>query len=216
MFLQSRAEVIECTNWLRDNGYISHGLSCKDWDLRHILPKITDGNIIDLGSDGSWILKNVGHKGLKGVKAGVDLAYSENQKSEDPGVDLIKGDILACPYPDGFFNFITCCSVVEHSVDVERLAKECSRLLCKGGKLFITADYWDPRPDTTKTSLYNLDWKILDKQDVCDLMHCFEQNRLLATGPTEWGTNEAVINDQYCSPVQSVEYTFCLLEFIKI
>lgn len=38
-FLKSRAEVDECTAFLHHNGFVSHNLTCKDWDLAHIIPE---------------------------------------------------------------------------------------------------------------------------------------------------------------------------------
>jgi FkbM family methyltransferase len=45
--LKSRAEVEECTQFLKRNGFVSHNLVCKDWDLAHIVPSVGDGDFLD-------------------------------------------------------------------------------------------------------------------------------------------------------------------------
>lgn len=213
--LKNRQEIENATKWLQDNGYVESGISAKNWEVRQIIPYMEDGNMIDLGSDGSVVLINALKKNIQGVKVGIDLVYPENIKSEIDGIDLIKGDLTNVPFPDGFFNFISCLSVIEHSVNIENLAKECGRLLSKGGQLFISCDYWNIKQDTSKTKLYSLDWKILDRNDVLDLVRALKSHGLHITGDIDWVVQDAVINDQYCSPVQGISYTFFIGSFIK-
>lgn len=211
--LQSRSEIEDSTRYLQENDLIESGISCKNWEVVQVIPYMRDGNWIDLGSDGSVVIPNLLQKNIKGAKVGIDLAYKENHSKG--GVDYIAGDLTAVPYPPGFFNFITCLSVVEHNVDFKKLAKECSRLLSKGGQLFISFDYWSPRPDTSKTKLYSLDWKILNADDVGNLVFTLIDNGFGITTSPNLTTKDAVINDRYCSPVQGVAYTFGILHFIK-
>lgn len=212
-FLKSRAAIDEATKYLQDNGLVNSGISAKDWEIYQVIPYMRDGNWIDLGSDGSVVIPNLLKKNIKGIKVGIDLAYKENYSEN--GVDYIKGDLMNVPMPDGFFNFITCLSVVEHQVDYNKLAKECSRLLQTGGELFLSFDYWNPKPDTSKTKLYSLDWNILNIVDVMELFQTLYLYGLHITNDIDWNVQDAVINDTYCSPVKDVSYTFGILHFIK-
>lgn len=214
-FLQIRKEIDDCTKYLQDNGLVESGLSCKNWDVVQVLPYLRDGNLLDMGSDGSIILQNAVKKKLVGMKCGVDLLYPEDVVSPE-GINLTKGDLMNTPFPDGLFNFITCLSVVEHQVEFEKLAKECFRLLAKGGQVFISCDYWNPKPDTSKMKLYSLDWNILDKKDLYELIGQFNKYGLHITSEVDWSLQDAVINPSYCSPAQGVEYTFGIFSFIKI
>lgn len=120
------------------------------------------------------------------------------------------------PMPAGFFDYVVSLSVIEHEVNFSRFAKEVSRLLKSGGHLFVSFDFWEPKPLYEKRKLYKLDWNILDKQDVLNLIDVLKENGLEITSEIDWTLQDAVINDTYCSPVQGVSYTFGIFHFIKI
>ena len=82
-FLKNRGEVEECTKFLYFNGYVSHNLKCKDWDMALLIPEIGDGNVLDMGSSDSYILKNICLKKTKGSKYGIDY--------NNPDVPLRRG-----------------------------------------------------------------------------------------------------------------------------
>lgn len=211
--LQSMGEVNEATDEIQRYGLIPHGLSCKNWDIMRILPRISDGNFCDLGADGSFILQNLVHCGHEGLKYGIDLAFPADR--EDGEIKYFKGDLMNTPFEDGIFKTLTCLSVVEHQVDYTALAKECGRLLAPGGQLFLTCDYWNPKIATEGMKLYSLDWNILCRLDVIKLIEKMYEAGLQITSDVDWRTAEAVINPAYCSPVQGVSYTFGIFHFIK-
>lgn len=211
-FLKTRAEIDLCTKHLQDNGLIESGLSCKNYDIAMVIAYLTDGDLIDLGSDGSCILQNAVKLNIKGRKVGIDLAYTEN--FEKDGIEFYKGDLMATPFEDNSFDTICCLSVIEHEVNFDRIAKECGRLLRNGGNAFISFDYWNPKPDTSTMRLYSLEWNILDKEDVLDLVAAFKENGMELTGEIDWTLQDGVINKTYCAPCD-VEYTFGLLNFFK-
>lgn len=211
-FLQTRQQVDNCTNYLKNNNLLCHGLSCKDYDLAEVVPLLKDGDLLDMGSQGSSILDNVVRRNLTGLKYGIDLSYPENSSSG--GIGLFKGDLMNCPFQDGMFNTITCMSVIEHEVDFNLLGKECARLLKPGGELFMTFDYWDPKVDTSWFKMFGLSWTILDRADVARLIKSLEDHGLYPSGPIDYNTTEPVINPSYCSPT-SVSYTFGSIHFIK-
>lgn len=210
--LQSRKAVDEATKHLEDNGLIQSGISCKNWEIAQIVHLIKNGDLIDLGSDGSVVLPNALKLGLKGRKVGIDLLYKEDSFTDD--IELYKGDLMDVPFNDNTFDTVTCLSVVEHDVKYDKIAKEVGRLLRKDGNAFISCDFWVPKPDTSKTRLYDLNWNILDKDNALELIAEFKKNGMELTSEVDWTTNETVINPSYCSPAQ-VEYSFLVLHFIK-
>lgn len=213
-FLKSRIEIDVCTQFLRDNNMIEHGLSCKNWDIARIAPLLEDGNLLDMGADGSFILHNAIRRNLKGRKVGVDLLpVSDNNKAE--GAEYYQSDLMKTPFKKGEFQTITCLSVVEHEVDFNAFAKEVSRLLKKGGRCFVTFDYWNPKVNTEGKKLYGLSWNILDKNDTEAMVNAFAEKGLQLTSPIDWTTQEAVINPAYCAPFGDVAYTFGILMFTK-
>jgi len=202
---------------MEDNGYVTSGLSAKNWEVFQVLPYMAHGNWIDFGADGGVVMDNLIKKGINGMKVGVDLAYSETKKVESyvNGYDRIKGDLMNTKLETGLFDFVTSLSVIEHEVDFYKFAKETSRLLKKDGHLFVSFDYWQPKPLYEKRKLYKLDWNILDDKDVLNLIDVLRENGLHLVGDIDWSTQDAVINPTYCSP-SSAEYTFGIFHFIKI
>ena len=210
-FLKSRSEVEACTKFLHENGYASHALTCKDWDIAQIIPQINDGNFLDMGSSGSYILKNVLLKNIRGEKYGIDLRAPDLPL---PNVKYLVGDLLSVPIDDGFFDYIACLSVIEHEVDLDKFAKEASRLLRSGGKIFVTFDYWDPQVKPRRT-LYSLKWQPLDKKHVKHLVKVCAKSGLKLVEKINWDTEDTVINKAYYSPEPKIQYTFGLITLVK-
>ena len=209
--LRTRKEVDRCTAYLKDRSLISHVFTCKDFDIALICQELKDGDMLDMGSNGSFILPNAVKLGIKGRKCGIDLGKPEYDLT---GIDYVQGDLMVSPYPDQSFDTITCLSVIEHEVSYEKLAKECARLLRPGGVLYITFDYWHPKVDTTGIKLYDLSWNILDQGEVLMLIRILHEAGLEQTSPMDFATQEAVINPQFCAPYGK-SYTFGIIKCVK-
>lgn len=215
-FLKTRQEVDECTKYIQRNNLIEHAFSCKNWDVALICKELKGGDLLDMGSNGSFLLHNAIKLGIPGRKCGIDLGDPEYKID---GVEYIKGDLMKTPYEDNSFDTITCLSVIEHEVDYTLLAKECSRLIRKGGTIYITFDYWNPKVDTTDvgTALYGLKWNILDMQDVIVLQNAFINQGFSFNQPfgaMDWTTEEKVINPTFCAPYGKY-YTFGIIHMTK-
>lgn len=213
-FLRRRSQVNISTMFLQQSGLEASGLDCKNWEIATLIPYLKDGNLIDLGSDGSVVLANAVNLNLKGRKVGVDIIYDGDKITED-GVELYKRDAMDTGLEENSFDMVTSLSVIEHEVNFERFAKEVGRLLKIGGYAYVSFDYWNPKPEYEKRRLYNLDWNILDMNDVIGLCKCFSDNDMELTSPIDWTTEDAVINSTFCSPVESVAYSFGILQFKK-
>jgi SAM-dependent methyltransferase len=210
-FLKSKAEVYQCTQFLKNNGYASHRLVCKDWDIANIIADLSDGNLLDMGSSDSYILKNAVIKGVSGEKFGIDL-----QESDAPinGVKYIIGDLLNAPFPDQYFQNITCLSVIEHEVNFNKFAKEVSRLLSNGGKLYLTFDYWSPKIKSN-IKIFGKEWNLLDKNDTLNLIQDLKTEGLHLVEEVDWSLGKPVIDSSYYSPDPNIGYTFGMLVFKK-
>lgn len=209
--LKSRAEVEECTHYLHSNGYISHHLSCKDWDLAHIIADIHDGNFLDMGSSDSYILSNVSLKRTKGEKYGIDLAKPDVPLSN---VHYIEGNLMQTGLPTNHFKYITCLSVLEHQIDFDKFALEVNRLLQSGGRLYVTFDYQEPRVNPG-IKLYDLNWQPLDKQMLSKFIETCRKHQLNLIQDFDWSQGDAVLQWGYYSPHPSTAYTFGLAVFEK-
>ncbi|MFA6540452.1 MAG: methyltransferase domain-containing protein [Bacteroidota bacterium] len=164
-----------------------------------------------MGSSDSYILKNLAIKKISGELHGVDL---REPNIPIKGVKYSIGDLMNTKYSDHSFRNITCLSVIEHEVDFNQFAKETSRLLEIGGRLFVTFDYWNPKV-TTSIKLYGLAWQPLDKEAVINLMAECKRHNLYPVQEMDWTLGEAVINKNNESPDPSVGYTFGLVTFEK-
>lgn len=215
-FLKTRVAVDAATYFLKGQGLVESGLSCKNWEIAETIHWLNDGNIIDLGSDGSVVLQNAVKLGLKGRKVGVDLLYEKDVTvMVEDYIELYKRDAMDTQLEGNSFDIVTSLSVIEHEVDFGKFAKEVGRLLKSGGSAFVSFDYWNPKPAYEKRILYNLDWNILDTNDVLRLVAEFKNNGMELTSDIDWTTEEAVINSSFCSPVESVSYSFGILHFKK-
>lgn len=213
-YLKTRSQIDESTNWLKENGFVTHPISCKDWELKKITEQLTDGDLLDMGADGSFVLHNAIKKGTKGRKAGIDLAeVTGDNKAE--GVEYYRGNLMRTDFGDEEFDMVVCCSVLEHEVDFKKFAEEVSRVLRPGGKAIVSFDYWPDKVNTDGLLLYGLKWNILSDGDVIDLVEACHNCDLEVTANIDWSTGDAVINPQYCSPFPGISYTFGILKFIK-
>lgn len=209
--LKSRKEVEECTDFLKKNGFVSHNLKCKDWDIAHLISAIGEGNFLDMGSSDSYILKNLCIRRTAGEKYGVDLQEPDVPLSD---VNYSIGDLMNTGLPGEHFDAVTCLSVLEHQVDYDRFAAEASRLLRNGGRLFITFDYWEPKIKTP-VKLYNLDWQPLDRTLVEQLIKACSDKGLQIDAPFDYSLGKPVIKWGYYAPHPDVSYTFAMASFTK-
>jgi len=209
-FLTGPREANKATEFLIQNGYIPN-FACqpKDWDVAQVLPQLNDGDILDMGCQGSVILTNCVKMGLKGKKIGID--FQEIPAPE--GVTHIVGDLTKTDFPDKSFDFITCLSVIEHGVNGYVFFQECSRLLKPDGKLFVSFDYWEQKLHTTAT-VFGLPWCIFSRQEVEIIINIASKYGLTLLGPVDWTIGEPVIRPGFFSPCEH-SYTFGLLGFKK-
>lgn len=210
-FLKTHSEINVATEWLVENGYFPNTVcSPKDWDLRHILPEIGDGNFLDMGCFGSHVIKNLTIKGIKGDMVGIDLTEPDMQL---PNARYIIGDLMNVPVENGYFHNIACLSVIEHQVDFTKFSKEASRLLDDGGRLFVTFDYWEP---TIKSNIqmFGLEWNPLGSIELNKLVVECNSVGLFLVDEIDWTIQEKVITKGFWSP-GNFGYTFGIVTFEK-
>ncbi|MDH5729892.1 MAG: class I SAM-dependent methyltransferase [Gammaproteobacteria bacterium] len=210
-FLLTQTQVDNCTEFLAINGYVPHQAECKNWDLANILPRISVGSCLDMGSSDSHLLRNLVLKGIEGELHGVDLRKPNIPLS---GVQYQVADLMDTKLPSCYFNHITCLSVIEHGVNYEKFAKETARLLALNGRLYVTFDYWQPKIEPNM-QLFGLPWTPLDREMTEDLIQICETHGLTLIEPMVWSTGDAVITPDNYSP-NHMSYTFGLLIFEKV
>lgn len=110
----------------------------KNWDALAALDLIlnrteTMGRILDAGGEVySPLVEWLSLYGYRHLHV-VNLAF-EGDFTRGP-IQYRKGDCTATPYPSGYFDVVTCLSVIEHGVDPERFLRESRRILRDTGVL---------------------------------------------------------------------------------
>lgn len=207
--LQSREEIEAAGAWLDMNGYTRHECEAKNWDLAQVLPYLGDGNLLDMGCCGSYVLPNARGR-WQGQMWGIDLQPARPWVT---GCSYLMGTLEEMPFVDEKFATITCLSVLEHAVDVRRFLDEAERLLQPGGQLLVTFDYWEPPPRGLVVA--GEAWNVLGREDVQGLLtqaraRGFEHEPMDYTPPLA-----PVLGPGYYSPLPDVSYTFGFVRLVK-
>jgi SAM-dependent methyltransferase len=119
------------------------------------------------------------------------------------------GDVTNTQYRDGWFDAITCMSVIEHGVSVAGFLSESARLLRADGLLVLSTDYAEHPPDTTGKTAYGTQVKIFSRTEVEALVADADARGLRLEGQLRLGHAE--------NPVRwkrtGLDYTFIRLTF---
>lgn len=167
----------------------SHQHPVKNWDLYYTSELLNNypktAQILDMGCAGNFVLNLCHQQGFKNC-IGIDLTISAFDR-----IDQIKHlagnehkipfklkrmNIMNTTFGDNHFDLVTSLSVVEHEVNLETFFRENYRILKRGGTLFLTTDYWDPKIDTTGIRPFGLAWKIFSKKELNNLVNIAQQN----------------------------------------
>ena len=210
-FLKTQQEITDSTQFLKNGGFKRNEVcEPKNWDLALILPRFYDGNVLDMGCQGSVILSNCQSMRLSGEKVGIDLVPVPTSS----GVQHIIGDMTKSGLPDDHFDFITCLSVIELGVKVPELLQECARLLRRNGKLFLSFDYWNPKLDTAGVLMFGLPYRILARSEVEEIISVGAGLGLCLRHSVDWTIQDKILKPGYWSPC-SHSYTFGILELVR-
>jgi ubiquinone/menaquinone biosynthesis C-methylase UbiE len=174
---------------LYQTDYSLHPHPLKNWDLSQIndllnnYPK--DAQLLDMGCAGNYVLRVFHEKGFINC-TGIDLTISFSDRltqlramiygNHKRPYRLKKMNLMKTTFPNSYFDFIVALSVIEHEVDLKTFLEETYRILKKGGTLFLTADYWEPKINTDSTRLYGLAWNIFSRKELENLVSLAEQN----------------------------------------
>jgi len=192
-----------------------HPTPDKTWDFFKATHCLQDAGlphstpILDAGCVGSPILEWLYGRGYRQLY-GVDL--SSHDLPAVPGLRFRRADLTDTPFPTGFFGAITCMSVIEHGVDLDRFVAEAARLLAEGGLLLLSCDYHDPKIDTSEVppeQRFGLPWTILDRADAESLIAKAEACGLHLLQPVRWEMDQAPVS------WNGKQYTFLFLGFTK-
>jgi SAM-dependent methyltransferase len=140
---------------------------------------------------------------------GINLSFTDPARRGP--IRYLPGDITRAPFPDAFFDAITCLSVIEHGVPLESYFREMHRLLKPGGLLITSTDYYPTPIDTRGTLAHGSPIRIFSKPEIQSALALAEGIGLKPTGKVDLECEEKPIRWE----AYGLEYTFVLFTLQK-
>lgn len=101
--------------------------------------RFKSGRWLDAGCAKGFLLKIVSEHGWQPYGFDASLYAVEEARKVCPSAKVFVGDAQGrLPFPDGFFEVITACELVEHLPEPHKFFEEAFRLLRRDGLLFVT------------------------------------------------------------------------------
>jgi len=167
--LKSRGDVELSLKIIKNSNLNLHPNREKNWDsliaLKTILQNSSPSSrILDAGGDlDSIILHWLYQFNYKYLYA-LNLVFKKRVRKGN--IEKIPGDLTKSPFPNNYFDIITCLSVIEHGVDGDQYFREMNRILKPNGLLITSTDYWISKIDTRDLLAYNNPIYIFDKNSI--------------------------------------------------
>jgi SAM-dependent methyltransferase len=186
----------------------------KNWDAQGSVSTIlhevgTDARVLDAGAARYSPVLPWLH--IFGVRELVGNNLEFTRTTTHGTVRFEPGDITATQYRDGWFDAITCLSVIEHGVPLEAFVAESARILRPGGLLVVSTDYDRDPPDTSGQTAYGVPVKIFGPEDILKFVELARAEGLELVG-------EPKLNHEQ-RPVRwsrtGLDYTFIRLTFSR-
>ncbi len=212
--LKSRTEWMEAYENARKLHLPLHRGPEKNWDhlaaVSTILARTdTSGRVLDAGGEFySNVLPALFLYGYCNLY-GINLSFTDAARRGP--IQYLPGDITRAPFPDAFFDAITCLSVIEHGVPLESYFREMHRLLKPGGVLITSTDYYPTPVETRGMLAHGAPVKIFSKEEIQSALFLAASIGLKSTGAVDLECVEKPIRwDAY-----GLDYTFVIFMLQK-
>lgn len=127
-------------------------------------------------------------------------------------VQFEPGDVTSTHYRDGWFDAVTCMSVIEHGVPLDAFLAESARILAPGGLLVVSTDYDQMPPDTVGKFAYGVQVKIFGPDDIKAFVESAEKVGLELVGDLALDHSERPVHWTRTG----LDYTFIRLTFTRV
>lgn len=212
--LRNDEAYITSTELLQNIGVPKHNDLPKNWDSVTALSIIIRDKtikstmpILDAGGEYySAITHQLAAFGYENLHC-INTVFESNSKIGE--VHYLPGDITGTDFEENTFMAITCLSVIEHGVDIDKYLSEMSRILKPGGILFTSTDYWIKPVDTFGKQAYGVPIKIFNKVDIEDIIIKAKTYGLALIDPINYDCVDKVVN------WDGIEFTFIYFTFRK-
>lgn len=183
----------------------------KSWDVLNTIRLIEDmvprdGAVLDLGAYRSEILPALHRKGYSRL-CGIDLNPRVTRCLYSKRIRYATGNFYHTSFADRAFQAATAVSAIEHGLDLDLLLKEVSRILAPGGVFVGSTDYWPEKIDCGDDRLFDLTWKIFDKEELIAFVAQAERHGLELLGTPAYEAKEQVVS------YRGKHYTFAWFAF---
>jgi SAM-dependent methyltransferase len=171
--------------------------AAKTWDTLGALQEVLrstrpDARVLDAGAELysrllPWLYL-YGYRNLIGNNLVFDRVIQYGSIRYEPG------DITATRFSDAHFDAITCLSVIEHGVDLEKYFREMARILKPGGVLVTSTDYFEQPTDTGGKSAYGVPIRVFNRADMTRAFEAAQLAGLDLKGPVDLSAGERVVH----------------------
>jgi SAM-dependent methyltransferase len=212
--LLTKSEIQECLAIIRDANLSPHRGSAKNWDSLIALNYIKanyrkDAQILDAGAEYySVILPWLNKYGYHNL-TGNNLTMLKPVKFKNISYEF--GDITSLGYKDNYFDVITCLSVIEHGIDLDKFFIEMHRVLLPGGVLIVSTDYYESKIETNKQYAYGVPIKIFSKESILRLIEIAKKLNFELVDDINLTADEKVVHWKRFN----LRYTFIIMMFCK-
>jgi SAM-dependent methyltransferase len=212
--LKNRSEWVEAFENARRLHVPLHRSQEKNWDhlaaVSTILARTpASARILDAGAEFySNVLPTLFTYGYRDLY-GINLSFADPARRGP--IRYLPGDLTRTPFPDSFFDAITCLSVIEHGVPLGNYFREMHRLLKPGGALITSTDYYLTPIDTHGLVAHGCPIKIFSKPEIQAALFLAHDIGLQPTGDIDLECEEKPIRwEPY-----GLEYTFLIFTLQK-
>jgi SAM-dependent methyltransferase len=140
---------------------------------------------------------------------GMNLSFTDAARRGP--IRYLPGDITRTGFTDGFFDAITCMSVIEHGVPLEPYFREMYRVLKPGGLLITSTDYFTVPIDTGDKAAHGAPIKIFCKGEIEEMLSLAKECGFEETGAVDLEITEPTVRwDRY-----DLDYTFLIFTMRK-
>jgi SAM-dependent methyltransferase len=213
--LREHSQVEDCLAQLQALGLPPSKDTPKNWDalaaLDLILKSTARGaRVFDAGGERySMILPWLWLYGYRHLIAG-NLAFTARARLGP--IVYEPADITRTRYPDGRFDAVTCLSVIEHGVDLERYFSEMARIIVPGGLLVTSTDYWPTPVDTRGQRAYGVPIHIFTRSEITDALALARRCGFEPLATPQLDADEPVVHWQ----PYDLHYTFAIFSLRKL
>lgn len=212
--LQSAAECQDATSKGKLLSLPLHRAPEKDWDHLAAVYAIAGATgktarVLDAGAEFySNVLPALFAGGYRELY-GMNLSFTDVARRGP--IRYIPGDITRTGFPDGYFDAVTCMSVIEHGVPLEPYFREMLRVLKPGGLLITSTDYWEDPIDTAGKMAHGAPVKVFERSEIQAMIALAVACGFETTGDFDLSCSERPIRwEQY-----GLDYTFLIFTLRK-